>query len=163
MKKWHIFLLGFLVVFDQFTKFYIDANFELYESVSIIPGFFSFTYTHNTGAAWSILEGKMLFFYSISIVALVVMGYFYKQTKEFERLTRLGLVFMIAGTFGNLIDRICYQYVRDFLDFIIFGYDFPIFNIADTVLCIGVVLILLEVAYEELVKYGIIKVNNYGN
>ena len=106
------------------------------------------TYLHNTGAAWSMLEGKMVFFYLISIVFLIGMLYFYRSTDHKDKLTRIGVVLMMAGTLGNFIDRLIFQYVRDFLDFIIFGYDFPVFNVADISLCVGVGLIVLSMVLE---------------
>lgn len=158
MKKWYWFLIALLVGGDQLSKFWVDRSLALYEEIPVIDGFFSITYTRNTGAAWSILSGKMWFFYLITIIALVMMGYFLKACKETERLSKIGLVLMMGGTIGNFIDRIAFQYVRDFLDFIIFGYDFPVFNLADTFLCIGVGLIIVEVAYEEMMKRGMVKV-----
>ena len=94
------------------------------------------------------LEGKMVFFYLISIVFLIGMLYFYRSTDHKDKLTRIGVVLMMAGTLGNFIDRLVFQYVRDFLDFIIFGYDFPVFNVADISLCVGVGLIVLSMVLE---------------
>lgn len=147
MKKKNIILLSIFIgaiLLDQVTKFLIAGNMELYDKIPVIPGFFSITYTHNTGAAWSMLEGKMIFFYVITLVAMVLLIWFFKTLKENQYLSKIGIVLMVVGTLGNFIDRLAFQYVRDFLDFIIFGYDFPIFNIADTCLCIGIVFIIIE-------------------
>ena len=154
MEKKHYLIFLFLLGIDQASKFYIDSTFKLNEHLSIIPNFFQITYTRNEGAAWSILEGKMLFFYIVSIVAIILLGYFYKHTKKHEYMSRLGIVFMLSGTIGNFIDRLQFQYVRDFLDFQIFGYDFPIFNVADMALCIGVFFVILDVVMEY---YGVKK------
>lgn len=110
------------------------------------------TYVQNTGAAWSILEGKMLFFYLVSIIAVIAMVLYFKSLKENQYLSKIGIVLMISGTLGNFIDRLTLGYVRDFLDFIIFGYDFPIFNIADMCLCFGIGIILLD---EFMDHYGV--------
>lgn len=135
---------------DQITKIAIQQAFDLHESLEIIPNFFSFTYAQNTGAAWSIFSGgNMWVFLIIGVVFLGAMLYFYKETKAEEWLTRLGIVLMMSGTLGNMIDRFFLHYVRDFLDFIILGYDFPIFNVADMGLCIGVGLVFLAVIIEE--------------
>lgn len=147
MKKRNVILIGIFVVgimLDQISKFIVASNMHLYESITIIPNFFSITYAQNTGAAWSMLEGKMLFFYIITIVASVLLLIYFRSLEEYQKLSMLGVVLMLSGTMGNFIDRVVFQYVRDFLDFIIFGYDFPIFNIADCCLCIGVALLLLD-------------------
>ena len=149
MNKKHILIFLGVIGLDQLTKIWIQNNIEYQGSIEIIKNFFSLSNVHNTGAAWSMLEGKMMFFYLISVVALIAMVYFYKTLPAADRYTRFGLVLMMAGTIGNFIDRLCFQYVRDFIDILIFGYDFPIFNIADSALCIGVGFILLDVFLES--------------
>lgn len=148
MKVKHIVLIIAVLVLDQLTKVFINTTMELGESMDVISGFFRITNLHNTGAAWSMFEGKMLFFYIISVVFLVLMVYFYRS-EEADKLTKYGVVLMMAGTIGNFIDRLFLQYVRDFLDFVIIGYDFPVFNIADMSLCIGVGVVLLAVFLES--------------
>ena len=137
-----------LFIVDIISKVLIENNLELYESIDIIKGFFSITYAQNTGAAWSIMEGKMIFFYIITIIGLVFMYYLYKNAKD-NTIEKYAVLMMIGGTLGNLYDRVLYQYVRDFLDFIIFGYDFPVFNFADTFLCCGVFIYIVKVLYDE--------------
>lgn len=154
MKQKKAFLF-YIVIFlttlfvDQWSKYMVDHKMMLYQSISVIPGFFSLTYARNTGAAWSMFEGKMAFFYGVTVIALVALGYYFKYSQPHERLTRFGVILIFSGTVGNFIDRLCFQYVRDFLDFVIFGYDFPIFNVADSLICMGVFLMILEGLSEE--------------
>lgn len=149
MKRKHIVLFAAVLLIDQVTKFAAAAFLSLHQRMTIIPGFFHLTYVENSGAAWSMLEGKMWFFYIISVIALVAMVMFYRNQDQDNAWIQMALVLMIAGTAGNFIDRLCFQYVRDFLDFIILGYDFPVFNIADSALCIGVFLIIADVFMEN--------------
>ena len=148
MRKREVLLILAVVALDQITKYAIEARLSLGQSIEIIKGFFSLTYARNTGAAWSILTGQMTFFYIVSTIALVVMTYFLFKTDKKEHLQRIALALLIAGTLGNFIDRLMFQYVRDFLDFIIIGYDFPIFNVADISLNVAIGLLILEAILE---------------
>lgn len=149
MKNKHVFIIFVILGIDQVTKAIIDSSMSLYQRIPIIPGFFNITYLQNTGAAWSMFEGKMSFFYLVTILALIAMFLFYYNSDKNDKWTRLALAMMIAGTLGNSIDRIVFHHVRDFLDFVIFGYDFPVFNVADMALCIGVFLIIVDVLTEN--------------
>ncbi len=158
MKKKNVLLCALFVVtllIDQVSKYVIQTNMQLHDSIELIPGFFNLTYVHNTGAAFSILEGKMIFFYAVSIVALIIIYFYNKTLDKDEFFQKIGVVLIISGIIGNLIDRVLFQYVRDMLDFIIFGYDFAIFNVADSCLVIGVIIVLLCEFKKELgVGYG---------
>ncbi|MCI9312177.1 MAG: signal peptidase II [Erysipelotrichaceae bacterium] len=147
MKKKHICILLVIFALDQLTKFGAAHWMQLGVRNTLIPNFFHLTYHQNSGAAWSILEGKMWFFYVVSVIALVAMYFFYRHQES--AWNQCALALMMGGTIGNFVDRLCFQYVRDFLDFEIFGYDFPVFNIADSALCIGVFLILLDALNDQ--------------
>lgn len=149
MKIKYILILAVVVIVDQLTKWGIQATMSIGDSIDVIKGFFRITYLQNTGAAWSMFEGKMGFFYLISVLFLIGMFFFLRSTPKEDQLTSVGIVLMMAGTVGNFIDRLLFQYVRDFLDFVILGYDFPVFNVADISLCIGVGLIILSVFLEN--------------
>lgn len=149
MRKMDVLWIMIAVVIDLMSKMIIESFMKLGESITVIPGFFELTYTRNTGAAFSILEGKMIFFYIITIVALGFMVYYLYKAEKDNILMRLSLILMIGGTLGNFVDRLCFQYVRDFLDFTIFGYDFAIFNLADSFLVVGVILLVLEAFISE--------------
>lgn len=148
MKIKHVMIGIVVLLLDQITKIAAETMLSS-GSISIIPGFFRLTYAENSGAAWSMLEGKMWFFYIITIVAFIAMVMFYRNQKDQDELVKISLILMMAGTIGNFIDRLLFQHVRDFLDFIIFGYNFPIFNIADMALCIGVFLIIVDILLEN--------------
>lgn len=139
-----------IIIIDQFTKYLTVSNIELGQIVDFIPGLLSFTYVQNTGAAWSILEGRMIFFYIVTIIVVGLLIYFLHHDAKGSRLLSLAIAMMIGGAIGNFIDRLLYQYVIDMvrLEFI----SFPIFNVADMALTLGVGLMLIGVIYEEFIK-----------
>ncbi len=147
-KKKEILAIFILIILDQVTKI-LATNYFKDGDITIIPNFFYLTYTENTGAAWSMLEGQMWFFYVITIAALGLFIWYLGKTKENAKLERISLTLMIAGTFGNFIDRIFLQYVRDFIGFYIFNYSFPIFNVADMELTIGAALLIISFLIPE--------------
>nr|WP_187323383.1 signal peptidase II [Companilactobacillus futsaii] len=133
-------LFAVLVVGDQALKSYVTTNIAPMSVHDFIPGLLSITHITNTGAAWSMLEGKMMFFYVVTIVAVVVLAYLFIKADKKDYLYRFSLIFLLAGTVGNAIDRFTRHFVVDMfnLDFI----NFPIFNLADTYITIGVILII---------------------
>ena len=146
-----LYLVAFLVIVigDQVTKIIVDHTLSLGGSYAIIDNFFYFTYAHNTGAAWGMLAGKISLFLIVSVVAAIGIIYYFMKSESYQKLTRFGLVLVFGGLIGNLIDRLAFGYVRDFIDFIIFGYNFPIFNVADMAITIGMALVILEIGIEE--------------
>ncbi len=142
-----VLISGLVFVIDLITKYIIQNHVTLH-NVEIIKGFFSLTYAENTGMAWSLLSGKQAFLSIVSAIAIGVMIY-YVVAKNTDRFTKVALALMIGGAAGNLFDRLCLGYVRDFLDFIILGYDFPIFNVADSALTIGVILLIIASFMED--------------
>ena len=148
-KLLYLITLIVLIGCDQFTKHLISSSMQLGQSQEIIDNFFYFTYAHNTGVAWGMLAGHLWLFIIVALISAVLMIIFFKRTRKEEILTRFGLVLTFAGMIGNLADRIVLGYVRDFIDVIIFNYNFPIFNIADVAVVIGVALIIIEIIFEE--------------
>jgi signal peptidase II len=142
-KREYLVLVGLLAL-DQLTKFWIVSILKLYDSITIIPGFFWLTYLRNTGAAWSIFEGQLGFFLILAALAMAGMAYFFFKTEQKNAILRFALIFMFVGTMGNFIDRAMYGYVRDFLSFDTFGYMFPVFNVADMSLNVGAGLLILD-------------------
>ena len=144
----------FCIILDQFTKHIIETKMTLHQSIPVIEGFFSITSHRNTGAAWGIASGELTFFIIITVVALLIYGYLYKDC-NFKNLFiySVALSLIVGGTFGNFIDRVFKDgKVTDFLDFIIFGYDFPIFNVADMCLVIGVFLFGFDILFGKIGK-----------
>lgn len=132
---------------------------QLGESLPIIENFFHITSHRNKGAAWGILQGQMWFFYIITSIVVVLLIYYLHKHGKGKKLLSTGLAFMLGGAIGNFIDRIFRKEVVDFLDFNIFGYPFPIFNIADSCLTIGVVLLIIYMIIDE---YKAKKEKQYG-
>lgn len=147
MKKKYIVLILAVLGIDLFTKSLAQTHLANTAALTIIPNFFELTYVVNTGAAWSILEGQRTFFIVLS--SIVALGLVYFLTKEKENLLLSALSLMLAGTLGNLYDRIAFGFVRDMLSFNLFGYRYPVFNIADSALVIGVFLIILDMFIKE--------------
>ncbi|MFS0751919.1 signal peptidase II [Oceanobacillus sp. 1P07AA] len=138
-----------LVIVDQFTKWLIVSRMELGESIPVIDNFFYITSHRNTGAAWGILEGQMLLFYIITTVVIISIIYFLHTYVKGDRLLSVALAIILGGAIGNFIDRIFRQEVVDFANFYIFNYNFPIFNVADSALTIGVIIFLIATILEE--------------
>ena len=110
-----------------------------------VDHFLYLTSHRNQGAAWGILQGKMIFFYVVTVlVVTMVVLWIKKLDVKKEKLLLIALSLILGGALGNLIDRVLYQQVTDFINVYIFGYDFPIFNIADSALCIGVLLMGID-------------------
>lgn len=129
------FIAAALVVLDQITKNIIVKNFEIYQQKNIIPGFFSFYYTRNTGSAFSFLADKAWGIYVLTAISFTMSIALYivllRAIKLKDKLTAFAFTLFIAGAVGNLIDRALYRSVVDFIRFDFGSYTFPIFNIAD--------------------------------
>lgn len=132
---------------DLMTKTIANNNLVLYERNEVIPNFFHLTLCYNTGGAWSIFSGNIAFLVIVSLIALGVV--IYTMIKSKTLFYKYSCALFIGGLIGNLYDRIIYGKVIDFFDFIIFGYDFPVFNIADCFICIGVGIMFVAMIREE--------------
>jgi signal peptidase II len=143
---------GIILLLDVLTKEWIVATLVLYEIRPVFGEFFRLTYTHNPGAAFGINIGEhsRLFFLALSLVALVVLGWMYRITprRDVLRLTSLALV--CGGAIGNILDRLRYDAgVVDFIDIGFGSHRFWIFNIADSAVSMGAVLLLISFYLEE--------------
>ena len=151
MKKIGLIGLVFLVV-DLIVKLLIKNNLGLFESINVIPNFFNITYVRNTGAAFSILEGSRIFLIGISIFAIYLIYLFLIKNTKLSRFDNFCYGMLIGGILGNLVDRIIYGYVIDYLSFKIINYQAPIFNLADTFIVISVIIIVFKSVVEMLCK-----------
>lgn len=139
-----------ILIIDQLTKLLIKTKMSLSSELVVIPNFFSLYYVENEGAAFSILENKTFFLILMSFLCLFLVDrYITKEAKQ-EKLTILSFGMIIGGMLGNLIDRLLYQKVTDFLSFTFFKYTFATFNIADIGITVGVVILIITILLEEL-------------
>lgn len=145
-----IFLIGILfllidIISKQLILYFMVEN----QTIQIIPHFFSLTYAKNTGVAFSMLEGNILFILLMSVIVVGVLVYFAKS-KGNRRLEKICYSMILGGALGNFLDRIFYGYVIDFFDFTLFGFKMAIFNVADVEIVCGVfLLIVLEILKER--------------
>ena len=145
-----IFLIGILfLLFDIISKQLVLYFMVENQTIQIIPHFFSLTYVKNTGVAFSMLEGNILFILLMSVIVVGVLVYFAKS-KGNGRLEKICYSMILGGALGNFFDRISYGYVIDFFDFALFGFKMAIFNVADVEIVCGVfLLIVLEILKER--------------
>ena len=143
-----ILIIVSIFLLDRFTKVLVINNLSLGESISIINDFLNITYVNNHGAAFGIMDGKVIF---IVIVSILIFAYLiYEIRKEsHSKLITISISFVIGGLLGNLFDRVVYGHVIDFFDFNLFGYDFAIFNVGDAFIVIGTILLAIGFLLEE--------------
>lgn len=146
MLKW-LWLSLLAVILDQGSKFIIDSSMRLYQSIPVMP-YFNLTYVHNTGAAFSFLSEaggwQRWFFAGLAILISAVIAVWLARLKQHETLLAMALSLVLGGAIGNLIDRLAYGYVIDFLDVYYGAWHWPAFNIADSAITLGVMLMLAE-------------------
>jgi len=146
MLKW-LWLSLLAVILDQGSKLVIAGSMQLYQSIPIMP-YFNLTYVHNTGAAFSFLSEaggwQRWFFAGLAFVISIVIAVWLARLKQHETLLAVALSLVLGGAIGNLIDRLAYGYVIDFLDVYYQTWHWPAFNIADSAITLGVILMLVE-------------------
>lgn len=138
-----------LLCIDQISKLLVVNLLTKTNSIAIIKNFFYLTYINNDGAAFSILVGKRILLILIAVLVIVMLIRYIKKNNIQNKLELVSISLIIGGSLGNLMDRVVRGYVIDFLDFKIFNYNFPIFNLADTFIVIGVILLLLKELRKE--------------
>lgn len=147
-------LTGVIIVVDQLTKLYIMQTMRLHESIPIIADYFSLTYIRNPGAAFGLLAGssntfRMVFFGLTSVFALGLLGTILLRMPEHDWMGRLSVAAILGGAIGNLIDRMRYGEVIDFLDVYVGNYHWPAFNVADSAITVGVIFLIMHFAFEK--------------
>ncbi len=154
MGRWMIFSIITVagLAADQATKLLVDSKMTLYQSIPLIDGFFSLTYLRNKGAAFSFLANaswRLPFFIIITIVAAIVILVAMKRLRDDQRLAQVSFSMIFCGAIGNLIDRVRLGEVIDFLDVYIGTSHWPAFNVADSLITVGVALVALDMFREE--------------
>lgn len=138
------------ILLDQIIKYLIITNLKFTESINIIRNFFRITYLQNEGAAWSILSGNRIPLIIITLLALMFIFVLIKKKEKFLKIEYVFYGTLIGGIIGNLIDRIRYGFVIDYLDFNFGGYNYPVFNFADMCIVIStIVLIIISIKEDK--------------
>ena len=137
----------FLLIIDQLSKTLIVGRFDLYESIPVVP-FFNLTFVVNYGFAFGFLNSPSLNQIIVSVVILSIIIYFlYLLIKTQDRVFKICLVLILSGALGNFLDRIFRGYVVDFIDIYVFNYHWPAFNIADSCISIGFVILIFNILF----------------
>ena len=153
MKKkylWVASIMGIVLILDQYTKHFVDTHIRKHEIVTVIPGFFNLTNVRNPGAAFGILSGihgawRSIFFISMTLTALIVIAVLIRKTHE--RLLIFAFSLIAGGAIGNVIDRVRYGEVVDFIQWYVKSYYWPSFNVADSAISIGVGLLAIDMIF----------------
>jgi len=144
--KW-LWLTLVCLIADQITKHLVASSMDLYQSINVLP-FFNITYVHNLGAAFSFLADQggwqRWFFSAIAAIASLVFTVWLAKTPKNNRFLCIAFALMLSGALGNLTDRLLFGYVIDFLDFYVSNHHWPAFNIADSMIFIGAILMIID-------------------
>jgi signal peptidase II len=140
-------IAGLVVLLDQATKLLVLAKMPLYYSITVIPGFFNLTHIHNPGGAFGFMaagsqEMRNLLFVGVSIIAMGLIVYFYRSTPKTHPYLASALAMIFGGAVGNLVDRLRFGEVVDFLDVYLSTYHWPAFNVADSAITIGITIFI---------------------
>jgi len=156
MKRiWVLLVVCFgVLLLDQWTKAAVQAQFPLYRAVPVNEGFFNLIHVRNRGGAFGIFGGERgdfgtFLFVGVSVVAVGVLLYLFLHSKQKDGLLRLSLSLILGGALGNLVDRLRFGEVIDFLDFHVGAYHWPAFNVADSAISIGVALMAFEMLFRQ--------------
>jgi signal peptidase II len=154
MRKYHFLIAVMVVVLDRVTKWLVATNITLHDSIAVLPGFFRLTHVQNSGAAFGLFaesssEWKVAILVLFSILALAVVSALLWKNSHSMTTTGVGLSLILGGAIGNLYDRLLAGHVVDFFDFYLGGYHWPAFNIADSAIVIGALLLVAEILFAK--------------
>ncbi|MGW8326104.1 MAG: signal peptidase II [Desulfobacterales bacterium] len=146
---------GLVIILDQITKIFILKTLPLYHSITIIPGFFNITHIHNPGGAFGFMAHqnsslRNFLFILLASIAVCLIFYFYKSTNRTHPFLASGFALILGGAIGNLIDRIRFGKVVDFLDFYVHNYHWPAFNVADSAITVGVTIFIFHLLFRKM-------------
>jgi len=154
-KYWVLLILCvWTLSFDQWTKHMVQKSLPFHQTVAVVPGFFNLTHVRNPGGAFGIFGGEKgglgsLLFVVVSLLAIGILLVLMLRVREGEEIYSLSYSLVLSGAIGNLIDRLQYGEVIDFLDFHLFSIHWPAFNIADSAICIGIGLMAFELLAQD--------------
>lgn len=149
-----VLVAGGVIALDQVSKLYVDSRMALYDTKAVIPGFFELHYIRNTGAAFGFLSRadagfRVPFFIGVSVVATAILLYLFHRLRHADRWLPFALSLVLGGALGNLIDRIRLGEVIDFFYVHYKSFHWPAFNVADVAITVGVILLILRMAFLE--------------
>ena len=155
MRKYFFLIAVIVLLLDRLAKWAVASNIRLHESVVVIPGFFQLTHVENTGAAFGLFaessaQWKVGALVSFSVMALVVVSALLWKNSHSLSTTTIGLSLILGGAMGNLWDRMMSGHVVDFLDFYVGSYHWPAFNVADSAIVIGAILLISEICLRQI-------------
>ena len=154
MRKYFFFIAAAVLLLDRLTKWSVASNIPLHDSVTVIPGCFQLTHVENTGAAFGLFaestaQWKIGALVSFSVIALMVVSALLWKHSHSLSTTTIGLSLILGGATGNLWDRMMTGHVVDFLDFYVGSYHWPAFNVADSAIVIGAILLVSEIVFAK--------------
>jgi signal peptidase II len=153
-RKYHFLIAALVLFLDRATKLTVAANIALHDSIMVLPGFFRITHVQNRGAAFGLFddspsEWRVAVLILFSLAALVVVSTLLWKNSHAMTTTGVGLALILGGALGNLWDRVMDGRVVDFLDFYIAGYHWPAFNVADSAIVVGALLLVGEILFSK--------------
>ena len=154
MRKFHFLIAVLVVLLDRLSKWLVAGRITLHDSISVLPGFFRLTHVQNSGAAFGLFaesssEWKVAILILFSILALAVVSALLWKNSHSMTVTGVGLALILGGAVGNLWDRLLTGRVVDFLDFYLGSYHWPAFNIADSAIVVGALLLVGEILFTK--------------